>query len=90
MRKRYPEPTYEKEYREAIQKRSQRIPVYKDFCVGDPVYMWKTLEAIIWRDRPNHVEVIFEDSYHSGLIEKYCFDDNVKRRSICNKNIIKK
>lgn len=35
MRKRYPEPTYEKEYRDAIQKRSQRIPVYKDFCVGD-------------------------------------------------------
>ena len=43
MRKRYPEPTYEKEYREAIKKRSQRIHVYKDYCVGDAVYMSEML-----------------------------------------------
>lgn len=82
MRKRYPEPTYEKEYREAIKKRSQRIPVYKDYCVGDAVYMLKSLEAIIWRDRPMHVEVIFEGSYHSGLVDKNYFDDEIERRQI--------
>ena len=73
MQIRYPDnrPKYEKEYREAIEKRSQRIPVYKEFCVGDLVYYEGAIKAIVWRDKsPYNIEIIFEDSFNSGLVEK--------------------
>lgn len=78
MRKRYPQPKYEKEYREAIKNRSKRIPVYKNLCVGDLVYYRGAIEAIIWRDKsPYHIEIIFEDSFHSGLVEKDYIDKSL-------------
>lgn len=56
----HPLPRYEKEYHEAVAKRDERIPVYKDYCVGDLVYYEGKIKAIIYKDySPFNIEIIF-------------------------------
>lgn len=67
----HPEPTYEKEYHEAIAKRDERIPVYKDYCIGDVVYYNGRDKAIIYKEiPPRNIMILFEDNYTSRLVDK--------------------
>ena len=71
----HPRPTYEKEYHEAVAKRDERIPVYKDYCIGDVVYYEGKIKAIMHKNHsPSHVEIIFDKSYHKGLVDKNYID----------------
>lgn len=64
-------PTYEKEYHEAVAKRDERIPVYKDYCVGDVVYYRGESKAVVWKDNSIfNFYIIFEDGYHTRIVDK--------------------
>ena len=76
----HPEPTYEKEYHEAIAKRDERIPVYKDYCIGDVVYYNGRSEAVIWEDNSIfYFYIIFKNGYHTRIIDKEHIDDFITR-----------
>lgn len=67
----HPRPTYEKEYHEAVAKRDERIPVYKDYCIGDIVYYRGTSKAVVWKDNSIfNFYIILENSYHSRIVDK--------------------
>lgn len=67
----HPEPTYEKEYHEAIAKRDERISVYKDYCIGDVVYYNGRSEAVVWEDNSIfNFYIIFKNGYHTRIIDK--------------------
>lgn len=75
MQIRYTRPRYEKEYYESIAKMNERIPVYRNFCVGDVVYYEGKIKAIMHKNHsPSHVEIIFDKSYHKGLVDKNYID----------------
>lgn len=67
----HPEPTYEKEYHEAIAKRDERISVYKDYCIGDVVYYNGRSEAVVCEDNSIfNFYIIFKNGYHTRIIDK--------------------
>lgn len=75
MQIRYTRPRYEKEYYESIAKMNERIPVYRNFCIGDVVYYEGKIKAIMHKNHsPSHVEIIFDKSYHKGLVDKNYID----------------
>lgn len=75
MQIRQTKPKYEKEYYESISKINERIPVYRNFCVGEVVYYEGKIKAIIHKNHsPSHVEIIFDNSYHKGLVDKNYVD----------------
>ncbi len=80
MRSKHYSHKYKNEYNEIVLQRHQRIPVYKNYCVGDKVYMWGILKAVVWRGDEKHVYLIFEDDFSSGIIDKEYFDLQIKRR----------
>lgn len=75
MQIRQTKPKYEKEYYKSIAKIDERIPVYENFCIGDTVYYEGKIKAIIYKNHsPSHIEIIFDKSYHKGLIDKNYID----------------
>lgn len=80
MRNKNYSPKYEREYNEVMLQKDQNIQVYKDYCIGDKVYMWGILKAVIWKEDKKHVYLIFEDDFSSGIIDKEYFDLQIKRR----------